>query len=177
MQNFNSFFWGGGIGLFWTIPKNNPWEWCQKAWRQIWLTYDDRKVRIYCTKCGPNKRQNCRISTVFSEGGIGLFWNIPKNNPREYCQEAWYQIWLTYDDRKVVKSCTNCVRIFVRIRKKTFFTHKNENISKSSRPIVKNSTAIVFFSNSAYNTKFLKKSVENCGIKFYFETPCLTQNP
>ena len=121
IAEFQQFFSEGGIGLFRNIPKNTPREWCQEAWHQIWLTYDDRKVRIYGTKCGPNKRQNCRISTVFSEGGIGIFWNIPKNNPREYFQEAWYQIWLTYDDRKVVKSCTNCVRIFVRIRKKNIF--------------------------------------------------------
>ena len=74
---FQQFFLRGGDWTFLDFPKNNPWEWCQKAWRQIWLTYDDRKVRIYCTKCGPNKRQNCRISTVFSEGGgldfSGLF--------------------------------------------------------------------------------------------------------
>ena len=98
----------GGIGLFWKIPKNNPREWCQEAWYLIWLTYDNRKVVESCTNCRPNKRQNCWISTVISEGGIGLFQNIPPNTPREWCQEAWHQIWLTYDEWKVVKCCTNC---------------------------------------------------------------------
>ena len=77
--------------------------------------YDNRKVVKSCTNCGPNKRQNCWISTVFFWGGIRLFQNIPQNTPKEWCQEAWHQIWLTYDDWKVVKCCTNCVTIFVRI--------------------------------------------------------------
>ena len=37
-----------------------------------------------------------QFQQFFSEGGIGLFRNIPQNTPREWCQEAWYQIWLTY---------------------------------------------------------------------------------
>ena len=51
--------------------------------------------------------------------------------------------------------------IWVKIRKKSFFAHKNENISKSCGPILKNSTPIVFFLNSAYHNQFLKKSVQN----------------
>ena len=35
-------------------------------------------------------------------GGIGLFQNIPTINSREWSQEAWHQIWLTYDERYVL---------------------------------------------------------------------------
>ena len=108
IAEIQQFFSEGGIGIFRNIPKNTPRKLCQEAWRQIWLTYDDRKVMKSFTNCGPNKRQYCWISTVFSEGVIGLFRNIPKNSPREWCQEAWHLIWLTYDDREAVKSCTNC---------------------------------------------------------------------
>ena len=59
-------------------------------------------------------------------------------------------------------------------QKKSFLAHKNENISKSSGPILKNSTPIVFFLNFAYNAKFLKKSVQNWRKRFYFEVPPLT---
>ena len=57
--------------------------------------------------------------------------------------------------------------------KNHFFTHKNANISKNKCPILKNSTAIEFSLNFAYNTRFLKKSVQNCGKSYFFETPPL----
>ena len=60
--------------------------------------------------------------------------------------------------------------------KNHLFGHKNENISKNCGPILKNSTPIVFFLNSAYNTQFLKKSVQNWKKSFVFEVPPLSNS-
>ena len=57
------------------------------------------------------------------------------------------------------------------------FTQKIANISKTKRPILKNSTAIEFFGDFTYNTRFLSKSVHNCRKSNFFETPPLNVLP
>ena len=50
------------------------------------------------------------------------------------------------------------------------FTQKIANISKTKRPILKNSMAIEFFGDFTHNTQFLSKSVHNCRKSNFIET-------
>ena len=67
-----------------------------------------------------------------------------------------------FSSSKIVGGDTYTLKFGQKSEKNHFFAHKNENISKSCCPILKkNATPIVFYLNSAYNTQFLNKSVQN----------------
>ena len=74
----------------------------------------DEKLILTNTKKSVKNGNISKKNLFFLRGEERILWNFLSLSPRECYKAAWYQIWLIYDDKNVFKSCSNCVRIFIR---------------------------------------------------------------